>query len=127
METASSLPRVGVLPLVAIGAISGLFAALFGIGGGVVIVPLLILVARMPPRIAAATSLATLILTSLIGVVRYSGSGHIDWVAAAVIGLPAVAGVLLGIRLQQRLPTDWLLIAFGAFSIAVGLKLVLAL
>ena len=127
METASSLPRVGILPLVCIGIVAGLFAAMFGIGGGVVIVPLLILTTRMPPRIAAATSLATLILTSLLGVVRYAGSGHINWVAAAVIGLPAVVGVLAGIHLQRRLPTDWLVVAFGAFAIAIGLKLVLAL
>ena len=127
MATASSLPRVGVLPLVCIGAVAGLFAAMFGIGGGVVIVPLLLLVARMPPRIAAATSLATLILTSLIGAVRYAGSDHIDWIAAAAIGLPAVVGVLAGIRLQRRLPTDWLVIAFGVLAIGIGLKLVLAL
>jgi uncharacterized membrane protein YfcA len=127
VETASSLPRIGVIPLVCIGVVAGLFAAMFGIGGGVVIVPLLMLAARMPPRIAAATSLATLILTSLMGVVRYAGSGHIDWTAAAIIGVPAVVGVLLGIRLQQRLPTDWLVVAFGVFAVAIGLKLVLAL
>ena len=98
-------------------AMLGLFAAMFGIGGGVVIVPLLMLVTRMPPRIAAATSLATLVLTSMIGTARYAGSGHIDWVGAAVIGVPAVAGVLLGVALQKRLPADWLIIAFGVLKI----------
>ena len=78
----------------------------------------------MPPRMAAATSLATLILTSLIGVVRYAGTGHVDWVAAAAIGIPAVLGVLIGIRFQRRLPADWLILAFGVFVIILGLKLV---
>ena len=49
-------------------------------------------------------TIATLILTSAIGVARYAGTGHIDWLAACVIGVPAVVGVLLGIRLQRRLP-----------------------
>jgi uncharacterized membrane protein YfcA len=127
VENASTLPKVSVYPLIAIGIVSGLFAAMFGIGGGVVIVPLLILLTRMPPRIAAATSLATLLLTSMIGTARYAGSGHIDWVAAIVIGVPAVVGVVIGIYFQKRLPADWLIIGFGVLIIAIGLKLVFKL
>lgn len=127
METAGLFRREGIAPLVGIGIVSGLFAALFGIGGGVVIVPLLMLVTRMPARAATATSLATLILTSLIGVVRYSGTGHVDWTAAVALGVPAVLGVLLGIRFQRRLPADWLILGFGAFVILLGLKLILQL
>jgi uncharacterized membrane protein YfcA len=85
------------------------------------------LLTRMPPRIAAATSLATLLLTSMIGTARYAGSDHIDWVAAIVIGAPAVIGVLIGIHFQKRLPADWLVIGFGVLIIAIGLKLVFAL
>lgn len=127
MDNASTLPKVSVYPLVGIGIVSGLFAAMFGIGGGVVIVPLLILITRMPPRIAAATSLATLLLTSMIGAARYAGSGHIDWLAALVIGIPAVVGVLIGITFQKRLPADWLIIGFGVLVIGIGLKLVFKL
>ena len=123
MDNASSLPKVSVYPLLGIGVVSGLFAAMFGIGGGVVIVPLLLLLTKLPPRIAAATSLATL----LIGTVRYAGSDHIDWVAAVVIGAPAVIGVLLGIHFQKRLPADWLVVGFGVLIIGIGLKLVLQL
>ncbi len=127
MEAASQFRRVGLVPLVCIGIISGLFAAMFGIGGGIVIVPLLLLVTAMPARMAAATSLATLILTALIGVVRYSGTGHIDWLAACVIGAPAVVGVLIGIRFQKRLSTEWLILGFGVFVTLIGLKFVLAI
>jgi uncharacterized membrane protein YfcA len=127
VESASTLPKVSVYPLIGIGIVSGLFAAMFGIGGGVVIVPLLMLLTKMPPRIAAATSLATLVLTSMIGTARYAGSGHIDWVAALMIGVPAVGGVILGISFQKRLPADWLIIGFGVLIIAIGLKLVLVL
>ena len=127
MARADDLPRISPYPLIAIGVVSGLFAAMFGIGGGIVIVPLLMLVTHMPARVAAATSLATLILTSMIGTARYAGSGHIDWVGAAVIGIPAVGGVLIGVALQRRLPADWLIVAFGVLLIALGIKLVLAL
>ena len=127
MDLETQIGRVGVLPYVAIGVVAGLFAAMFGIGGGVVIVPLLILITRMPARMAAATSLATLILTSLMGVIRFSGSGHIDWVAAIVIGAPAVVGVLIGIRFQKRLPAEWLILGFGLFVVVIGLKMVFAL
>ncbi len=125
MDVSARLRQGNLLPIVGIGVVSGLFAAMFGIGGGVVIVPLLMLVAKMPPRMAAATSLAALILTSLIGVVRYAGTDHVDWLGAALIGVPAVVGVLIGIRIQRRLPADWLVLGFGVFVIAIGLRLVI--
>ena len=56
VERADDLPAISPYPLLAIGAVSGLFAAIFGIGGGIVIVPLLMLVTRMPPRIAAVVA-----------------------------------------------------------------------
>ena len=127
MDLETQIGRVGVLPNVGIGVVAGLFAAMFGIGGGVVIVPLLILITKMPARMAAATSLATLILTSLMGVIRFSGSDHIDWVAAIVIGTPDIVGVLICIRFQKRLPAEWLILGFGLFVVAIGLKLVFAL
>lgn len=125
MDLSARLRQGNLLPFVGIGVVAGLFAAMFGIGGGVVIVPLLMLVARMPPRMAAATSLAALILTSLIGVVRYAGTGHVDWIAAILIGIPAVVGVLIGIRFQRRLPAEWLVLGFGVFVIVIGLRLVI--
>ena len=124
---ADDLPAISPYPLIGIGIVSGLFAALFGIGGGVVIVPLLMLMVRLPARIAAATSLATLLITSMIGTARYAGSGHIDWTAAALLGIPAIAGVLLGVAFQRRLPTDWLVLGFGILLIAIGVKLVAGL
>ena len=81
----------------------------------------------MAPRRAAATSLAALILTSLIGVVRYSGTGHVDWVAAAMIGAPAVVGVLVGIRVQRRLPADWLVLGFAVLVIGIGVAMAVGL
>ena len=91
--------------LVAIGLAAGIFSALFGIGGGTVAVPLLILLARLPARVATATSLGAIAITAVAGVVVYGIRGDVDVPYAALIGAPAVAGALLGTSLQQRLTT----------------------
>jgi uncharacterized protein len=111
--------------LVAIGLVAGLFSALFGVGGGTVVVPLLILVARFPTRPAMATSLAAVALISLVGTVAYAIHGEVKPGAAAVIGLPAAVGAVAGATLQQRLATRTLLIAFAALLAGLGVWLLL--
>ena len=109
--------------LVLIGLVAGLFSALFGVVGGIIVVPLLILAARFDERPAMATSLAAVALISLVGAVTYSLHGEMKVEAAAVVGLPAVAGVIAGTSLQQRLATRTLSLAFAALLAAVGVRL----
>lgn len=109
--------------LVLIGLVAGLFSALFGVGGGIVVVPLLILAARFDERPAMATSLAAIALISLVGAVTYTLHGEMKVGAAAIVGLPAVAGVIAGTSLQQRLATRSLSLAFAALLAAVGVRL----
>jgi hypothetical protein len=109
--------------LVAIGLVAGFFSALFGVGGGIVVVPLLILGAGFPTRTAMATSLAAIALISLVGAVTYALHGEVKPGAAAVIGLPAVAGAVAGAALQQRLETRTLSFAFAALLAALGVWL----
>jgi uncharacterized membrane protein YfcA len=109
--------------LVAIGLVAGLFSALFGVGGGTVVVPLLILAARFRPRPAMATSVAAIILISLVGAATYALHGEVKPGAAAVIGIPSVAGAVAGTVLQQRLATRTLSLAFAAFLAALGVWL----
>ncbi len=106
--------------LVAIGVVAGFFSALFGVGGGILIVPLLILVQRFPERRAMATSLATIGVTALAGTVAYAFLGHVDIALAALVGLPAAVGAVGGTALQQRLTTRWLAYAFAVFLVAVA-------
>jgi uncharacterized protein len=106
--------------LLAIGLVAGLFSALFGVGGGVVVVPLLILVAGFPTRPAMATSLAAIALIALVGAVTYAIHGEVKPGAAAVIGLPAAVGAVAGTVLQQRLATRPLSIAFAALLAGLG-------
>ena len=107
---------------VAIGAVAGVLSALFGVGGGIMIVPAL--VARgVPVKRAAATSLAAIGITGSVGATRYGFSGHVVWRDALLIGLPAVAGVLLGTALQKRISGPRLQIGFAVVMVLVALRL----
>ena len=109
--------------LALIGLVAGLFSALFGVGGGIVIVPLLILAAGVPAHIAAATSLAAIGITALAGATRYGFEGHLDIGHAALVGLPAAAGAVVGATLAQRVDARPLTLGFSILlaSIAVWL------
>ncbi len=109
--------------LVAIGLAAGVFSSLFGVGGGIVAVPLLILFVALPERVATATSLGAIGITALAGVVVYSVRGEVDPGYAALVGLPAAIGALLGTGLQQRLRTTTITYGFALLLIAVGIWL----
>jgi uncharacterized membrane protein YfcA len=119
------VPAARSLPLacVGIGLVAGLFSALFGVGGGIVVVPLLILLLAFQPREATGTSLAAIGLTALFGVVTYAILGRIQWEEAALVGFPAVAGVLVGTTLQQRVSSRLLVLLFAAFLVAIAIQL----
>jgi uncharacterized membrane protein YfcA len=109
--------------LVAIGLVAGLFSALFGVGGGIVVVPLLILAARYSERPAMATSLAAVAVISLVGTVTYALHGELKPGAAAIVGLPAMVGAVVGTAVQQRLATRTLSLAFALLLAAIGARL----
>jgi uncharacterized protein len=115
--------RNAILKLLGIGVVAGFFGALFGVGGGIVIVPLLVLLCAFDQRRAAATSLAAILLSSIAGAVTYAFHGDVKPGAAAVIGIPAVIGVVFGTTLQQRIPVQRLSYAFAILLGAVGVRL----
>jgi hypothetical protein len=106
-----------------IGIASGFLSALFGVGGGIVVVPLLVLLAGFDSRVATATSLAAILLTAISGVTSFSLLDHVDWDAAALVGLPAVAGSLAGVRLQHLVSSRNLTLLFSLFIAAVAVVL----
>jgi uncharacterized membrane protein YfcA len=109
--------------LAAIGVAVGFFSALFGVGGGVVAVPLLILLAGYEARVATATSLAAIGFTATFGAIAFGALGEVAWTEAAVVGLPAMAGVAVGTSLQQRVSSRALKLLFAAFLVAVAVRL----
>ena len=111
--------------LVVIGLLAGFFSALFGVGGGIVVVPLLILMARFDERPAMATSLAAIGVIALVGAVSYGFHGELKPGAAAVVGLPAAFGAVAGATLQQRLASRTLSLGFSALLAAIGVWLLI--
>jgi uncharacterized membrane protein YfcA len=88
--------------LAAIGTLAGVFSALFGVGGGTVIVPLLILWLGYQEREATGTSLAAIVVIGALGAIGHAAFGNVDLGYGLLVGAPAVAGVVVGTAVQQR-------------------------
>lgn len=117
--------RSSTLAFAAIGLTAGLFGALLGVGGGLVTVPMLIMLCAFAARPATGTSLGAMGLTAFFGAVAYGILGRVHWGEAALIGLPAVVGVLGGTWLQQRVPSRTLVLLFAAFLVVIAVRLLL--
>lgn len=102
-----------------IGAIAGFLSGLFGVGGGIIIVPLLITLAKFDPKRAAGTSLAAIVPTAITGVVSYAVHGDVAWVVAVVLCLGSITGAQLGSLLLHRLPKRVVQSVFIVFLLAV--------
>ena len=113
------------LKLMAIGTLAGLFSGLFGVGGGSVIVPLLVLWLGYEERGATATSLAAIIFIAAFAAAVQGLYGNVDVRHAALVGVPALAGVLIGTWLQQRLRARSISLLFAAVLLASAAELVL--
>ncbi len=109
--------------LVLIGVVAGFFSALFGVGGGIIVVPLLLLAVSFSAHEATATSLAAIGITALSGVVTYALLGEVRVEYAALVGLPAAAGAVGGTALQQRLRGRTLEILFAVLLAAIAIWL----
>jgi len=112
------------LKLMAIGTLAGLFSGLFGVGGGTVIVPLLILWLGYEERSATATSLAAIIFIAAFGAGVQGLYGNVNVLDAVLIGVPAVGGVVIGTWLQQRLRTRSISLLFAAVLVASAIELI---
>lgn len=112
------------LKLGAIGTAAGAFSGLFGVGGGTIIVPLLILWLGYEEREATGTSLAAIALIAAIAAALHGAYGNVDVQRGLLIGLPAVAGVLVGTALQQRVPQRAISLLLAALLVGVAIDLV---
>jgi uncharacterized protein len=113
------------LRLALIGTLAGLFSGLFGVGGGSVIVPLLMLWLHYDERGATATSLAAIIFIASFAAATQGLYGNVRLLDAAAVGVPAVAGVLGGAWLAQRVPQRMISLLFAAVLAGSAVELVL--
>ena len=107
----------------AIGILGGFLGGLFGVGGGTVFVPLLMLLKGFDIHRAIGTSLLIIIFTALAGAVFHGKAGMVDWKAAIVLGIFSVLGVWLGTKLSLKLDAVMLQRFFAVFLVAVAVKL----
>jgi uncharacterized membrane protein YfcA len=124
-ENMSRAPSGRLLKLAAIGTAAGVFSGLFGVGGGSVIVPLLVLWLGYGPREATGTSLAAIVFIAAFAAATQGTYGNVHVLDAVLIGVPAVGGVLIGTWLQQRLPTRWISLLFAVVLVASAVELLL--
>lgn len=115
-----------VASLAAVGLVAGVFSSLFGVGGGIITVPLLILLLHVPTKEATVVSLGAIGLTATAGAIRYGIEGEVHVALAALVGLPAAAGALVGTRVQQRVSGRRLTAAFGVLVALIGIWLLVA-
>ena len=113
------------LTLAAIGTLAGLFSGLFGVGGGAVIVPLLVLWLGLDERAATGTSLAAIVVIAAAATAVHGAYGNVHLREGVLVGVPAVAGVLIGTEVQQRISTKAISLVFAALLAVVGLDLLL--
>lgn len=113
------------LKLAVIGTAAGAFSGVFGVGGGSVIVPLLVLWLGYGAREATGTSLAAIVVIAVYGAAAQGAYGNVHLGDGLLIGVPAVAGVLAGTWLQQRLAPRTISRLFAAVLLVVAVDVAL--
>jgi len=111
------------LTCILVGLIAGLMSGLFGVGGGTVIVPLLVLLLGFDQRRAAGTSLAAIVPTATVGVISYAVHGSVAWIPALILAAGAVVGAQIGTWLLPKLSQVALRWAFVGFLAVVIVSL----
>lgn len=119
-------PPVALAAIAVVGFLAGFLAGMFGVGGGVLIVPGLVLAAHMSQRLAHGTSLAAVVPIAVASLVTYTVHDNVDWRAASALGVGAVAGAVLGTRLLNVLPARTLAILFVAVLAVSAVRLFVA-
>lgn len=108
---------------VIIGLAAGLLGGLFGVGGGLIIVPGLVSVAGMDRRLAHGTSLAATLPIAAASLITYVSHGNVDWAVALFLALGAIAGAIVGTTLLQIIPKNVLVIIFVVTVLATATRL----
>lgn len=117
-----AVTREDAVQLTTIGLAAGTFSALFGVGGGTVLVPLLAIWRGLGERKGAGTSLLAIAIIAAYGALSYAIVGHIDVAKGVLIGIPAIGGVIVGTAIQQRLSDR---VLSGMFAILMVVVIVM--
>lgn len=109
--------------VVAFGVLVGALSALFGIGGGVVMVPFMVLLLERSQHLAEGTSLLVIVPTAIAGVIAHAGRGFVDFRSAAWLAAGGVLGAFAGARFALASSTETLEAIFAGFLALMGARL----
>jgi uncharacterized protein len=119
-------PLISVLAGLGIGTMAGLLSGLFGIGGGIVIVPMLAMLLKFPTSKAVGTSLAAMLLpVGIMAVIKYARAGEVDFKVATAIGVAIFVMAGVGAAIGINVGSVWINRGFGVLLLLVGLKFLL--
>jgi hypothetical protein len=116
--------RDRIVKLAVIGTAAGAYSGLFGVGGGSVMVPLLILWLGYGEREATGTSLVAIVIIAALAAGAQALYGNVDPAKAALVGVPALAGVVAGTSLQQRIPERLISALFALLLAVIAVELI---
>jgi len=114
------LPVLALAGLLGLGLLAGALSALMGVGGGIVMVPALVLLFGFGQHLAEGTSLLVIVPTALVGAVRHDGRGYTDWRLGILVGLFGIAGGLIGALTALALSSRILQVLFALFVATTG-------
>lgn len=126
VRTDTSAAPISITKVALVGSVAGLLSGLLGVGGGIVLVPGLILVARLDQRLAHGTSLAATLPIAIASFVTYLAHGNVDWGVAPWLALGAVTGAVVGTKLLSVLPKRTITIVFIVIVIVTATRLFFA-
>jgi len=113
-----------IIVLLVIGIIAGFFSGLVGIGGGIIIVPVLVYFLHFNQQQAQGTTLFMFLFPiGILGVMNYYKAGFVDWKAAAIMGITFLAGSFFGSKLAISIDQQTVKKIFGLFIILLGIKM----
>lgn len=126
MTTTPALPaKRNWLGLILIGIAVGVASGLFGVGGGIIIVPALVYLLGYDQKLASGTSLLAIVLPALVGVVSYGMRGDVDYLLALLLAVGSIVGAPIGAWLLKRLPKRAVQVVFICFLVLVIVSLFL--
>ncbi len=102
----------------------GFLSSIFGIGGGIVHVPMMVFLLGFPPQIAVATSTFVLFVSSVMGVVSHAALGHIIWSTAVMIGIGAMLGAQFGAKIAKKSRPSFLVVLLSILVFLIGLQFI---
>jgi uncharacterized protein len=113
-----------ILIIIVLGLVTGFMAGMLGIGGGIIVIPALVMIMGFSQQSAQGTSLAMMIPpVGIFAVMNYYKAGNVDLKVAAILACVFIIGSIFGSKLAVKIPQDVLKKVFGVFLIVVAIKM----